>query len=62
MSLTMRAAGDYRKDDEVKRDMFKEHVEENYFIHYVLDDRQQVVDMWRNGLQVQCFQVADGNF
>jgi len=27
----------------------------------VFDDRQQVVDMWRqNGLT--CFQVADGNF
>ena len=28
----------------------------------VFDDRNQVVDMWRNGLGLQCFQVADGNF
>ena len=59
--LFMREADDYRKDDEVKRDMFKEHVEENYFIHYVLDDRNQVVDMWRK-LDLTCFQVAPGDF
>jgi len=27
----------------------------------VFDDRQQVVDMWRQN-DLTCFQVADGNF
>ena len=59
--LSMRGAGDYRKDDEVKYDMYKTYIEDEYFIHYVLADRQQVVDMWRN-LGFTCFHVAPGNF
>ena len=35
---------------------------EEYDVLCVFDDRNQVVDMWRNGLGLQCFQVADGNF
>ena len=60
--LSMRGAGDYRKDDEVKYDMYKTYIEDEYFIHYVLDDRQQVVDMWRDKCKLTCFQVAPGNF
>ena len=60
--LSMRDAGDYRKDDEVKYDMYKTYIEDEYFIHYVLDDRQQVVDMWRDKCNLTCFQVAPGNF
>ena len=61
-NLTMRAANDYRKDDEVKYDMYKTYIEDEYFIHYVLDDRQQVVDMWRDKCKLTCFQVAPGDF
>ena len=60
--LSMRGAGDYRKDDEVKYDMYKTYIEDEYFIHYVLDDRQQVVDMWRDKCKLTCFQVAPGDF
>ena len=56
-----REAGDYRKDAFVKFEIGKEIMKE-YDILCVFDDRNQVVDMWRNGLQVTCFQVADGNF
>ena len=61
-SLNMRAADDYRKDDEVKYEMYKKYVENKYFVHYVLDDRNQVVDMWRNKCDLNCFQVAPGDF
>ena len=61
-SLHMRAADDYRKDDEVKFELYKENVDDKYFIHYVLDDRNQVVDMWRDKCNLTCFQVAPGNF
>ena len=61
-SLHMRAADDYRKDDEVKFELYKEHVDDKYFIHYVLDDRNQVVDMWRDKCNLTCFQVAPGDF
>ena len=56
-----RKAGDYRKDAFVKFEIGKELMED-YNILCVFDDRDQVVDMWRNGLELQCFQVADGNF
>ena len=61
-SLTMRAANDYRKDDEVKYDMYDYGVKSRYRVHYVLDDRQQVVDMWRDKCKLTCFQVAPGDF
>ena len=60
--LTMRGAGDNRKDDEVKYDMYNYGVKGRYRVHYVLDDRQQVVDMWRNKCGLTCFQVAPGDF
>tara|TARA_Y100001938_G_C8010632_1_gene389819 strand:+ start:511 stop:1020 length:510 start_codon:yes stop_codon:yes gene_type:complete len=56
-----RKAGDYRKDAFVKFEIGKKILEE-YNILCVFDDRNQVVDMWRNGLGLTCFQVADGNF
>jgi len=47
-------------DDILKRDMLDTHVDIND-IFMVVDDRQKVVDMWRN-LGLTVFQVADGNF
>ena len=48
-------------DWKVKLTLFNEHVRHNYDVAGVLDDRNQVVDMWRK-LGLTCFQVADGNF
>ena len=31
-------------------------------ILFVMDDRDQVVSMWRNELGLTCFQVAEGDF
>ena len=59
--FVFRKASDYRKDAFVKFEIGKEIMEE-YDVLCVFDDRNQVVDMWRNGLGLQCFQVADGNF
>lgn len=59
--LFMRDTGDKRKDHTVKLELYKKHISENYNVEAVFDDRQRVVDMWRDiGLTV--FQVADGNF
>ena len=60
--LIMRPAGEYRKDSYVKYDIYNNYIKPNYNVLMVFDDRNQVVDMWRNGLGLQCFQVADGNF
>tara|TARA_R100001443_G_scaffold17258_1_gene27725 strand:+ start:2838 stop:3311 length:474 start_codon:yes stop_codon:yes gene_type:complete len=59
--FVFRNEGDYRKDAFVKFEIGKE-IMERYNVLCVFDDRNQVVDMWRNGLGLTCFQVADGNF
>lgn len=60
--LLMRPAGDRRKDSIVKRELYEEHIQGKYNIQVVLDDRNQVVDMWRDELGLKCFQVAPGDF
>lgn len=59
--LLMRRAGDYRKDSVVKLELFNEHVREQYDVRFVLDDRDQVVKLWRQ-LGLTCLQVAEGAF
>ena len=59
--LFMRATGDTRKDSIVKAELFDAHVRDFYNVRFVLDDRNQVVDMWRS-LGLTCLQVAPGDF
>jgi predicted kinase len=60
--LYMRQAGDIRKDAIVKRELFEAHVLGKYYPWLVLDDRDQVVRMWRDELGLTVWQVADGDF
>ena len=59
--LVMRDNVRYFKPDEIlKKQMLDDHLDIDD-VFCVVDDRQKVVDMWReNGLT--CFQVAEGNF
>lgn len=59
--LVMRTTGDVRKDAIVKAEMFFEHVAPYFAVVAVLDDRDQVVRMWRS-LGLTCLQVAPGAF
>lgn len=59
--LFMREAGDMRKDAIIKREIFDNNIRDNFNILFVLDDRNQVVDMWRD-LGLTCLQVAEGDF
>lgn len=59
--LHMRAEGDFRKDFHVKADLFDEHIRNVYDVACVLDDRRQVVEMWR-ALGLTVLQVAEGDF
>lgn len=59
--LHMRAAGDTRKDSVVKAELFDAHVRDAYDIACILDDRDQVVAMWRR-LGLTVLQVAEGDF
>ena len=60
--LWLRDEGDHRKDRYVKYDLYKKEIEPNYDVVGVFDDRDQVVEMWRCGAGLTCFQVAFGNF
>lgn len=60
-ALHMRRTKDNRKDAIVKKEIYEEAIKPNYDIMLVLDDRNQVVEMWRS-LGLTCFQVAEGNF
>jgi hypothetical protein len=57
--LKMRPAGDFTPDEELKRQWIQEY--DLAQILCVFDDRQKVVDMWRE-LGLTCFQVAPGDF
>lgn len=61
-SLHMRKAGDYRKDSIVKKELYEEHVKDKFDLICILDDRDQVVKMWREELGLTCLQVAPGDF
>lgn len=59
--IYMRDIGNNEKDSIIKKRIFNEHIRNNYTIEFVLDDRNQVVDMWRQ-IGLTCLQVAEGNF
>jgi hypothetical protein len=54
--LWMRPAKDNRDDRIIKKEIYDAHIKEKYNVEFVIDDRQRVVDMWREqGLVVlQC--------
>lgn len=56
--LLMRPDGDQRPDFVVKRELFIEHVEPQFCVSIVFEDRDGVVAMWRD-LGLDCFQVAE---
>jgi predicted kinase len=59
--LFMRGTGDSRKDSIIKEEIYEEHIKGKYNILFVLDDRNQTVEKWRD-LGLPTFQVADGDF
>ena len=61
-NLFMRETDDFRKDSIVKKELFDKYIKDEYDVLFVMDDRNQVVDMWRNELKLTCLQVAEGNF
>lgn len=59
--LIMRKTGDQRKDSIIKEEIFWEYIEPKYNVIAVIDDRDQVVEMWRN-LGLKTLQCEYGNF
>lgn len=60
--LHLRADGDGRRDAIVKREIYETAIRPRFDVQLVLDDRSQVVEMWRSDLHLPCFQVAAGDF
>ena len=58
----MRPEKDTRSDTIVKKELYDQYVKGKYQVEFVLDDRDSVVKMWREDLNLPCFQVAYGNF
>lgn len=61
-SLFMRPTGDHRKDTVVKMEIYKKNIADKYDVIFVLEDRDQVVAMWRIQLGLTCLQVEYGDF
>lgn len=61
-TLFMRVRNDMRKDSIIKRELFDAHIRGRYFVELVLDDRDQVVSLWRRDLGLTCLQVDYGDF
>lgn len=59
--LFMRDDADFRKDDIVKEEIYRAHIEKSYHVLFVVDDRKRVVDMWRR-IGLTCLQCAEGDF
>jgi hypothetical protein len=59
--LFMRANGDYRPDEIVKREIYERFIMPRLNVRLVVDDRDRVVKMWRS-LGLECWQVAEGDF
>jgi len=60
-SLKMRPAGNYKQDAITKAMLYRYEIKPYFNIKYVLDDRDQVVQKWRE-MGLTCFQVRPGNF
>lgn len=59
--LYMRGKDDERKDFLVKKDFYQTYIANTFEVDFVLDDRNQVVDLWRS-LGLICLQCDYGNF
>ena len=57
----IRPKGDFRKDNIIKSEIYMDHIRPKYDVQFVIDDRDQVVEMWRS-LGLRVLQVAPGNF
>jgi hypothetical protein len=54
--------GNKLNDAIIKREIYEQYNEPNYRVICCIDDRNRVVNMWRNELNLICLQVADGDF
>ena len=61
-ALLMRKTKENRKESVIKAEIYNDCIKDRYFVEFVLDDRNQVMDTWRKELKLPCFQVYYGDF
>ena len=61
-NIYLRRTDDKREDSIVKMELYNKYIKDIYDVEFVVDDRNQVVDMWRKDLGLKCFQVDYGDF
>jgi len=59
--IFIREFGDHRPDYVTKKEIYENYIKDRYNILFVVDDRLQVINMWRE-LGLTCFDVAGHNF
>ena len=60
-AIYLRRANDFRKDAVIKQELYTAEIEPHYNVEFVLEDRNQTVEMWRS-LGLVCLQVRPGDF
>lgn len=60
--LFCRPTNDSRSDVELKFELYQTKIARTFEVVAVLDDRNRVVEMWRDQLGLTCLQVAPGDF
>ena len=58
--IYMRKTNDFRKDSIIKEELFRKHVLNKYYVEAIVDDRPQVIRMWRE-LGLFVMDVGDGH-
>ena len=59
--IYFREEKDYSKGDECKKRIYNRYIKDKYNVHFVIDDSQKCVDMYRE-LGLVCLQPNDGTF
>lgn len=60
-NITMRPDNDFRPDNELKQEILNGLIATGHSVAFAVDDRQQVVEMWRRN-DITCFQCDVGDF
>jgi hypothetical protein len=61
-ALYRRKDGDMRKDTVIKKEIYEAYIKNKFTIDFCIDDRPQVVRMWRHDLGMLVLQLNDKEF
>ena len=51
-----------KNDSIIKKELYGNHIKDRFFVRGWFDDRDQMIHMVRDELNIPCFQVDWGNF